>query len=262
MQLIRISVFLAICHIVCGCNRIYCASVISNCLIDPSCEDGNNGKEESCRQSFADCMGIFFDDCCNCNDMCPKGRSKRRVTERTKSSVAILGLGLPEMFKELTDSWDKTWESFTFPIDYDVGSRKPKLVEQFNYYLSRYLIHFIVVRVNVLLSFFTGNKREHESHIVPVNCTVIYMNKCLSYNKCKDSCLKIGAGSFRWFNDACCECVSPDCIIEYGLNQSQCSQCPPRYEEQRKYDIYDDNVYYEEDSNYMDFKGFKSQPFY
>lgn len=136
MLLIHISTFLAICHIVCGCNNIYCASVISNCLIDPSCEDGNHGEEESCRQSFADCMGIFFDDCCNCIDMCPKGRSKRRVTERTKSSVAILD-GLPEnMFKELTDSSDKTWESFTFPIDYDVGKGKPKLAEQFNYYLS------------------------------------------------------------------------------------------------------------------------------
>lgn len=143
------STFLAICHIVCGCNRIYCASAISNCLIDPSCGEVSNGSssnvaiEESCRQSFADCMGIFFDDCCNCIDMCPKGRSKRRVTERTKSSVAILD-GLPvNMFKELTDTPDKTWETFTFPIDLDVVSRKPKLVEQFNYYSSEYIYNYL-----------------------------------------------------------------------------------------------------------------------
>lgn len=165
MLLIQIPTFLAICHIVCGCNNIYCASVISNCLIDPSCEDGNHGEEESCRQSFADCMGIFFDDCCNCIDMCPKGRSKRRVTERTKSSVAILD-GLPEnMFKELTDSSDKTWESFTFPIDYDVRKGKPKLAEQFNYYLSS--MYFMVVgwkvSANIYFSlWFQGRNGNHK----------------------------------------------------------------------------------------------------
>lgn len=116
--------------------------------------------------------------------------------------------------------------------------------------ITHFLLHWIVL--------LTGNKREPESsHIVPVNCTVVYMNKCLSYNKCRESCLKIGSGSFRWFNDACCECVSPQCIIDYGLNESKCSQCPPRFEEQRKYQIYDDvDMDYEEDTGYMDFEGF------
>lgn len=73
------------------------------------------------------------------------------------------------------------------------------------------------------------------------------MNKCLSYNKCKESCLKIGAGSFRWFTDACCECVAPDCIIEFGINQSQCSHCPPRFEEESKFDMYDDDIDFDYD---------------
>lgn len=66
-----------------------------------------------------------------------------------------------------------------------------------------------------------------DPNVVPINCTVVFMNDCMSYNKCKKYCSKIGSGSFRWFHDTCCECISPECIIDIGINWSRCSYCPP-----------------------------------
>lgn len=39
--------------------------------------------------------------------------------------------------------------------------------------------------------------QQHLSSIAP-NCTVVYMNQCLSYNKCKENCESMGASSLRW----------------------------------------------------------------
>lgn len=60
---------------------------------------------------------------------------------------------------------------------------------------------------------------------IAVNCTVAYMSQCMSWNKCKSSCTSMGATSYRWFHDGCCQCVGAYCI-NYGLNESKCLQCP------------------------------------
>ena len=31
----------------------------------------------------------------------------------------------------------------------------------------------------------------------------------------------MGAASYRWFNDGCCECIGHHCI-NYGLNEARC----------------------------------------
>jgi len=64
-----------------------------------------------------------------------------------------------------------------------------------------------------------------DTGLVTVNCTVAYMGQCMSWNKCKASCTSMGATSYRWFHDGCCECVGNQCI-NYGINQSRCEDCP------------------------------------
>lgn len=56
----------------------------------------------------------------------------------------------------------------------------------------------------------------------PVNCTVAYMSQCMSWNKCKNACMSMGASSYRWFHDGCCECVGFTCV-NYGINESRFS---------------------------------------
>ena len=59
----------------------------------------------------------------------------------------------------------------------------------------------------------------------PVNCTVAFMSKCMSSNKCKLSCKSMGAAKYRWtHNEGCCQCIGSRCI-DYGLNEPMCLQC-------------------------------------
>ncbi|CAB0005119.1 unnamed protein product [Nesidiocoris tenuis] len=56
--------------------------------------------------------------------------------------------------------------------------------------------------------------------VVTLNCTVAYMSQCMSWNKCKGSCQSMGAASYRWFHDGCCQCIGDRCI-NYGINESR-----------------------------------------
>ena len=51
------------------------------------------------------------------------------------------------------------------------------------------------------------------------------MTDCMSLNKCKSSCSSMGASSYRWFHDGCCQCVGPKCA-DYGISESRCRMCP------------------------------------
>lgn len=66
---------------------------------------------------------------------------------------------------------------------------------------------------------------QHNGKIVTYNCTVAFMSQCLSWNKCKNNCQSMGASSYRWFHDGCCECVGSTCL-NYGVNESRCKGCP------------------------------------
>lgn len=57
-----------------------------------------------------------------------------------------------------------------------------------------------------------------------LNCTVAFMAQCNSWNKCRASCQSMGATSYRWFHDGCCECVGSTCL-NYGINESRCKLC-------------------------------------
>ncbi|XP_016965166.1 protein twisted gastrulation [Drosophila biarmipes] len=65
-----------------------------------------------------------------------------------------------------------------------------------------------------------------------LNCTVLYLDQCTSWNRCRQTCLKTGATSYRWFHDGCCECVGEHCM-NYGINESRCRLCPePGFEDE------------------------------
>lgn len=53
-----------------------------------------------------------------------------------------------------------------------------------------------------------------------LNCTVAFWAQCMSWKKCESSCQSMGASSYRWFHDGCCECIGQYCIM-YGINESR-----------------------------------------
>ncbi|XP_001352597.3 protein twisted gastrulation [Drosophila miranda] len=76
-----------------------------------------------------------------------------------------------------------------------------------------------------VVSFSTDDYDSYDLSESLVNCTVLYLDQCTSWNKCRQTCLKTGATSYRWFHDGCCECVGEYCV-NYGVNESRCRMCP------------------------------------
>jgi hypothetical protein len=139
--------------------------------------------------------------------MCPKPNTNE-TSLASKSHVEELPEPQHDLFTVLTEERDHLlrWTSYSIPLKVvimeSIGSMPHK----------------------------EGTKNDGSDGVdvekdIPVNCTVAYMSQCMSWNKCKSSCTSMGASSYRWFHDGCCECVGTYCI-NYGMNESKCLQCP------------------------------------
>ncbi|XP_002025813.2 protein twisted gastrulation [Drosophila persimilis] len=211
-----------------SCNEVVCASIVSKCMLTQSCKC--ELKNCSCCKECLKCLGKkYYEECCSCVELCPKPNDTRNSLSR-KSHVEDFD-GVPELFNVLitnpddSDTFGYNWNVFTFQVDFDKYLKGPKLEKDGHYYLR------------------TNDKNLDEAiqerdNIVTVNCTVIYLDQCVSWNKCRKSCQSTGASSTRWFHDGCCECVGSTCI-NYGVNESRCRNCP---ESKDLGDDFDENI--------------------
>lgn len=195
-----------------SCNEVVCASIVSKCMLTQSCKC--ELKNCSCCNECLKCLGRkYYEECCSCVELCPKPNDTRNSL--SKNSNVEDFEGIPQLFNVLVsspaDAADFDWNTFTFQVDFDTVLSGPKLERDLNY-------------------FRTNDKNLDETlkgrdNLITVNCTVIYLDQCTSWNKCRHSCQTTGASSYRWFHDGCCECVGSTCI-NYGVNESRCRNCP------------------------------------
>jgi len=183
-----------------ACNEAVCASIVSKCMLLQSCKCDLQPDCTCCKKCF-ECLDYLYSECCSCVDMCPKPNVTLHELSR-KSHVEALSESIPTLFQALTSQSDpqNRWSIVSFPVDIDQAAFKPSAAPTM-------------------------------PEVVTVNCTVAYMGQCMSWNKCKASCTSMGATSYRWFHDGCCECVGNQCI-NYGINQSRCNDCPLLDEEE------------------------------
>ncbi|KAH8291623.1 hypothetical protein KR018_007411 [Drosophila ironensis] len=185
-----------------GCNEVVCGSVVSKCLITQSCQCKLN--ECHCCQDCLNCLGELYTECCGCLDMCPKHQDLLpSLTPR--SEIGDLE-GLPELFDTLTSEEDDQWFTIQFPM-------RPGFKQRLQGGLAP-----------------ASAMPESKSVSVSVSggttvCTVIYVSSCIRANKCRLQCESMGASSYRWFHNGCCECVGEHCP-RYGINESRCRACP------------------------------------
>ena len=66
-----------------------------------------------------------------------------------------------------------------------------------------------------------GDELTASKHGDIKNCTVAFVNKHLSMDKCKQACQALGAKHFRWFDEGCCECIGEYCL-NYGVSKPEC----------------------------------------
>lgn len=55
-------------------------------------------------------------------------------------------------------------------------------------------------------------------------CTVVYFDDCVSIRQCKQYCESMGGSKYRWFHNACCQCIGPECV-DYGSKAVKCMNC-------------------------------------
>lgn len=188
-----------------SCNEALCASVVSKCMLTQSCKC--ELKNCICCKDCFNCLDYLYAECCSCVEMCPKANNSDNQLNH-KSHVEDLLEPMQELFMVLTEAPDslQRWTSFTYPAHKGVSFFK-----------------------DIKFSTAATYKEDHgmfvEEDFTDINCTVAYMSQCMSWKKCKSSCRSMGAASYRWFHDGCCECVGKHCV-NYGINESRCIECP------------------------------------
>jgi len=202
-SLFAVAIVVYLTHCTFACNEALCASVVSKCMLTQSCKC--ELKNCTCCKDCFNCLDKYYAECCSCVEMCPKPNNTDSQLNK-KSHVEDLLEHTPELFAALTESCDEAhrWTLYTYPAHAGVSYFK-------DYHYS------------------TGTASRDESgkikeDLKDVNCTVAFMSMCMPWEKCKRSCVSMGAISYRWFHDGCCECVGTHCL-NYGINDSRCSQC-------------------------------------
>lgn len=197
-----------------SCNKALCASDVSKCLIQELCQcRPGEGNCPCCKECML-CLGALWDECCDCVGMCnPRNYSDTPPT--SKSTVEELHEPIPSLFRALTEGDTQlNWNIVSFPV-----------AEELSHHEN--LVSFLE----------TVNQLHHQNVSVPSNnvhapfpsdkehmCTVVYFDDCMSIHQCKISCESMGASKYRWFHNACCECIGPECI-DYGSKTVKCMNC-------------------------------------
>ena len=118
------------------------------------------------------------------------------------------------MFYLYAKQSDQPWDAQN--LSYKVHSYDQHLQSQTQSSQSSYII----------LPSSNSSKPSSSSQVeFDVNCTIIYLAKCMSMHNCRINCGMMGASTFRWFHNACCQCIGPCELYPYGNDRAMCRQC-------------------------------------
>uniref|UniRef100_A0ACB8FDG2 Twisted gastrulation protein 1 n=1 Tax=Sphaerodactylus townsendi TaxID=933632 RepID=A0ACB8FDG2_9SAUR len=133
----------------------------------------------------------------------------------SKSTVEELHEPIPSLFRALTEGDTQlNWNIVSFPVTEELSHHENlvSFLETVNHPQHQ---NVSVPNNNVHISYSNDKERM---------CTVVYFDDCLSVHQCKISCESMGASKYRWFHNACCECIGPECI-DYGSKTVRCMNC-------------------------------------
>jgi hypothetical protein len=206
------------------CNEAVCGSIVSKCLLTQSCKC--DLKNCTCCKDCYNCLSYLYEECCSCVGICPKSNDTE-TTLSTKSHIEEFSEPVPGLFNVLTEYPDneKRWNSTTFPINIEINQISQK--KEIKIHMQSAEQEVAPIKSNEFITF---------------NCTVAFMSTCMSWIKCKSSCQTMGASSYRWFHDGCCECIGDNCV-GYGINESRCRECPLKDGDDDEEDIEEDYDY-------------------
>lgn len=195
-----------------GCNKALCASDVSKCLIQELCQCRPTDGNCSCCKECMLCLGTLWEECCDCVGMCnPKNYSDSPAT--SKSTVEELHRPIPSLFRALTEG--------DAPINMMVVSFP--VAEELSHHEN--LVSFLETLDDQHQNVSLPGNSIHASYDTQDNmCTVVYFDDCVSIRQCKLYCESMGGSKYRWFHNACCQCIGPECV-DYGSKAVKCVNC-------------------------------------
>ncbi|CAK8672562.1 unnamed protein product [Clavelina lepadiformis] len=215
-----------------SCNKAHCASIVSYCLIQEKC-NCDPAKNCSCCAECAMCLGDYYRHCCDCVGM-RKGSNYTAGLPTVTSTVAMLDQPAPDLFIALTEQPAPSlhFTVLQFPVIEELGAHRHGLIrahKQPRHHASSSSTVELEGQdphqtywedVQVVL------RQNYDINITDTRalCTVAYFDQCFPLNECLMSCESMGASSFRWFHNGCCQCAGPTCL-NYGNMYPKCREC-------------------------------------
>uniref|UniRef100_A0A3P8P4Z8 Twisted gastrulation BMP signaling modulator 1 n=1 Tax=Astatotilapia calliptera TaxID=8154 RepID=A0A3P8P4Z8_ASTCA len=227
---------LSILSLTSGCNKALCASDVSKCLIQELCQCRPSDGNCSCCKECMLCLGNLWEECCDCVGMCnPKNYSDTPAT--SKSTVEELQNPIPSLFRALTEGDVQiNMMVVSFPVSEEL-SHHENLVSFLETLNSQHenvtvpgnSIHGSLDSQDAIcpspctqMIYLHASKAR--SNMIESMCTVVYFDDCVSIRQCKLYCESMGGSKYRWFHNACCQCIGPECV-DYGSKLVKCMNC-------------------------------------
>ncbi|MFH4981730.1 hypothetical protein AB6A40_008439 [Gnathostoma spinigerum] len=180
-----------------GCSESACGPRISKCMLLKACNctitrETILANKCTCCNECIQCLDRQFTQCCSCVGLCQVDKKIPRVNsyvDRFEPNDED-----PLVFDRVS-KFSKLGTTYSFPI----LSEQPSNIGEFR-----------------------------ELHRIQkgkgTQCTVIYLDECISHHQCSRQCATIGAAMLRWFSTGCCECIGHTCL-PYGSNVARCKFC-------------------------------------
>ncbi|XP_066514576.1 twisted gastrulation protein homolog 1-A-like isoform X1 [Hoplias malabaricus] len=194
-----------------ACNKALCASDVSKCLLQGLCQCQPSEGNCSCCKECMLCLSTLWEECCDCVGMC-NPRTYNETPPTSKSTVEDLHRPIPSLFRALTDG--------DTPINMMVVSFP--IAEELSHHEN--LVAFLETLDEQHQNVSLPGSSIHSNYDKENLCTVVYFDDCLSIRQCKQYCESMGASKYRWFHNACCECIGPECL-DYGSKSVKCMNC-------------------------------------
>ncbi|XP_016352534.1 twisted gastrulation protein homolog 1-A-like [Sinocyclocheilus anshuiensis] len=178
-----------------GCNKALCASDVSKCLLQLKDLDVSFKTHGSLAHVFGEHV---YGNCSCCKEcmLC--------LSSLWEECCDCVGMCNPRNYNDSPATSKSTVEELYRPIPSLslIISSSPSLLS------PRPLLHVLFLC----------------SHSSDGLCTVVYFDDCVSIRQCKQYCESMGGSKYRWFHNACCECIGPECL-DYGSKAVKCMNC-------------------------------------
>lgn len=183
------------------CIEDVCGPIVSKCLLLESCNclitpTESMAQNCSCCKQCVACLGEMYHQCCSCVGLCEPNTAMACLSLRSSVDYLYPNENQLMLYKSVTET----------PI-YD------------------YLVKTIPISEADYFKALPLEFRDSLSKVpLELNCTVVFMKKCMPNDECHNHCKSLGASAIRWFHTGCCQCVGQFCV-DFGINENLCQEC-------------------------------------